>query len=70
MLAISILAIFSLIMLMAPSTRSVFAATTTTQSSNKFVSKLTGKDEVPPKNTKATGTADFELRAYPKINLL
>ena len=61
MLAIGILAIFSLIMLMAPSTRSVFAATTTTQSSNKFVAKLTGKDEVPPKNTKATGTANFEL---------
>jgi hypothetical protein len=59
-LAISILAILSLIMVMAPSTRSVFA-TTTTQGSNKFVAKLTSKDEVPPKDTKATGTADFEL---------
>jgi CHRD domain len=60
-LAISILAILSLIMVMAPSTKFVFATTTTTQSSNKFVTKLTGKDEVPPKDTKATGTADFEL---------
>jgi hypothetical protein len=60
-LTISILAILSLIMVMAPSTRSVFATTTTTQGSNKFVAKLTGKDEVPPKDTKATGTADFEL---------
>jgi CHRD domain len=60
--AISIIAALSLIMIMAPSTRSIFAtATSTTQSSNRFVAKLTGKDEVPPKDTKATGTADFQL---------
>jgi hypothetical protein len=96
MVAVSVVAILSLVMVMAPSTRSVFAAetyansnhksssvyaaatttnnqskagaTTTTQSANKFVAKLSGKDEVPSvKDTKATGTADFELSSDGKM---
>ena len=31
------------------------------QSSQTFTAKLTGKDEVPPVNTQATGTAQFQL---------
>ena len=59
--AIGIIATLSLIILTAPSTRSIFASTTTQSSSSKFVAKLTGRDEVPSKDTKATGSADFEL---------
>ena len=33
------------------------------QGEQKFTAKLTGKDEVPPKNTKATGTAEFNVTA-------
>jgi hypothetical protein len=33
------------------------------QGEQKFTAKLTGKDEVPPKNTKATGTAEFNATA-------
>jgi hypothetical protein len=29
----------------------------------KFTAKMTGSEEVPPKNTKATGTAEFDLSA-------
>ena len=29
------------------------------QVEGKFITRLTGQDEVPPTNTKATGTADF-----------
>ena len=32
-----------------------------------FHAKLTGKDEVPPKNTKATGTADFTVTGADSI---
>lgn len=31
------------------------------QSSESFTAKLTGKDEVPPVNTQATGSAQFQL---------
>ena len=31
------------------------------QGEQKFTAKLTGKDEVPPKDTKATGDAEFNL---------
>lgn len=40
------------------STSSAFA-----QGEQKFTAKLTGKDEVPPKDTKATGDAEFNLSA-------
>jgi hypothetical protein len=40
------------------STSSAFA-----QGEQKFTAKLTGKDEVPPKDTKATGNAEFNLSA-------
>jgi CHRD domain len=33
------------------------------QGEQKFTAKLTGKDEVPPKDTKATGDAEFNLSA-------
>ena len=33
------------------------------QGEQKFTAKLTGKDEVPPKNTKATGAAEFNVTA-------
>ena len=33
------------------------------QGEQKFTAKLTGKDEVPPKNTKATGTTEFNVTA-------
>ncbi|MGA7899826.1 MAG: CHRD domain-containing protein [Nitrososphaeraceae archaeon] len=33
----------------------------------KFTAKLTGQDEVPPTNTKATGTADFVIYGNGKI---
>jgi hypothetical protein len=36
------------------------------QAEQKFTAKLTGKDEVPPKNTKATGTAEFNVTANGK----
>jgi CHRD domain len=31
------------------------------QQQQKFTAKMTGSEEVPPKNTKATGTAEFNL---------
>jgi hypothetical protein len=33
------------------------------QGEQKFTAKMTGKDEVPPHDTKATGTAEFTLSA-------
>ena len=33
------------------------------QGEQKFTAKMTGKDEVPPHNTKATGNAEFTLSA-------
>ena len=33
------------------------------QGEQKFAAKLTGKDEVPPKDTQASGTAEFNLSA-------
>jgi CHRD domain len=33
------------------------------QGEQKFTAKMTGKDEVPPHDTKATGTAEFTLTA-------
>src|SRR5919197_832833 len=40
-----------------PSTIAAYAQ----QQSQTFTAKLTGKDEVPPVNTQATGTAQFQL---------
>jgi CHRD domain len=37
------------------------------QGEQKFTAKLTGKDEVPPKDTKANGTAEFNLSADGKM---
>lgn len=37
------------------------------QVEGKFTAKLTGQDEVPPTNTKATGTADFVIQSNGKI---
>ena len=34
-----------------------------------FDAKLTGKDEVPPKHTKATGTAEFIVNAAISMSL-
>ena len=85
-IAISIVASLSLIMVIATPMRSVFAATTytnnnnhkgsfantattpnnqnkagasNTQNKNRFASTLTGKNEVPPNPSKATGSATF-----------
>lgn len=33
------------------------------QQQQKFTAKMTGSEEVPPKNTKATGTAEFNVSA-------
>jgi hypothetical protein len=48
--------------LIASSVTSTFA-----QGEQKFTAKLTGKDEVPPKDTKANGTAEFNLSADGKM---
>ena len=37
------------------------------QGEQKFTAKLTGKDEVPPKDTKSTGTAESNVTADGKI---
>jgi hypothetical protein len=37
------------------------------QVEGKFITRLTGQDEVPPTNTKATGTADFAVHSNGKI---
>jgi CHRD domain len=37
------------------------------QQKQKFTAKMTGSEEVPSKNTKATGSADFQLSADGKM---
>jgi hypothetical protein len=57
---------FSLIAVMATTTMIIsptakFATPALAQGEQKFSAILTGQDEVPPKDTKATGTAQFTL---------
>jgi CHRD domain len=57
---ISVLA-FAIVCSLAIAQPSVYAQQQ--QSSQTFTAKLTGKDEVPPVNTQATGMAQFQLSA-------
>src|SRR5919199_6247289 len=53
-----------LVAMMAASNTSVISTNTSSafaQGEQKFTAKLTGKEEVPPKDTKATGTSEFNL---------
>ena len=53
-----------LVAMMAASSTSVISTNTSSafaQGEQKFTTKLTGKEEVPPKDTKASGTSEFNL---------
>lgn len=51
--------------MMQPSVR--FLNIALAQVEGKFTAKLTGHDEAPPTNTRATGTADFIIHSNGKI---
>ncbi len=50
---------------MQPSVR--FLNIALAQVEGKFTAKLTGQDEAPPTNSRATGTADFMIHSNGKI---
>jgi hypothetical protein len=52
---------FALVCSIAITQPSVYAQQQQQSSSQTFTAKLTGKDEVPPVNTQATGMAQFQL---------
>jgi CHRD domain len=65
---VTTLALFLIIMIalgiMASRTSMAFA-----RQQQKFIAKFTGYDEVPPKNTKATGSFEMELRSDGTISI-
>ena len=56
---IGIVAVVAAVLVASTITTASLANLAFAQTGQKFTAKLTGKDEVPPKETKATGTAEF-----------
>src|SRR6476646_8938753 len=53
----------SLALLTMLSASGILVTSSFAQGEQKFTAKMTGKEEVPPKDTKATGNAEFTLSA-------